>query len=387
MKPNWKRCQFPWRDGNSFSLLVDGECFVPAMLKAVDDAMYYVAVEMYLVKSGEMLDRFIEAFIKAAKRDVQIYLLFDDYGSREFLQSDRRSLNHSNIHLRFYNPFRYGQLRRSLFRDHRKLLLVDNKIAFTGGAGLSDEFYGPGNPLQWRETMVQIQGPCVHDWQNLFEKTWHKRFHDQARFVPINGIDSYAGNQSGRVTVSDRRSVQEIKRSLVFQMRAADNRVWIATAYFLPPRNILRMLKKTARRGLDVRLILPGEISDHPAIRQAGRRFYKELLSAGVRIYEYQPRFNHSKLYLCDNWASIGSSNLDRWNFLWNLEGNQEVEEEKFSLEVTKLLEMDMLHSVEILPEQWKKRSQCARFKEWFWGKVESWVQRISLQWSSRRKR
>lgn len=369
--------RFPWREGNSTQLLVDAEQFYPAMLQAIYDARRYVLLEMYLVESGAVADRFIEAFCDAAHRGVNVYLLLDGYGSLGLNKRDQAQLKQADIQLVFYNPLHYGKLRRNFFRDHRKLLLVDGELAVIGGVGITDQFDPPNDPAKaWRDTAIVLRGPCVADWEAVFTRTWDKwatlslPAGDQSRAV------RQAGQAVGRLTCTWGRGFQEIKRSLIKRIRNAERVAWVATAYFVPSRKIRRALKRAARRGVDVRLLLPGGHTDHPAVRHAGRRFYFSLLLAGVRIFEYQPRFSHTKLLLCDGWVSIGSSNLDRWNLRWNLEANQEIEDYTLVENVTSMFEQDFSNSHEWLLSDWRQRSWSQRIQEWFWGKVDVWLDR-----------
>jgi len=375
--------QFPWRGGNQFRLRVNGNDFFPAMLDAIHQAEHFIALEMYLVTSGSLLDQFIEALLCAARRDVKAYLLLDYFGSRGMSKHDKQRLDHANIRLCFYNPTHYGQLRRSMFRDHRKLLLVDNAVAFVGGAGLTDNFDPHASPTHyWHDAMLEIHGPCVNDWARLFIDNWPEHKSVPGHFNYISPAESDGGQpQLGRVAITQMTSHQEIQHSLIKQLNSADHWIWLTTAYFVPSWKIRRALRKAARRGVDVRLILPGPHSDHPAIRHAGRRFYYSLLKQGVRVFEYQPRFNHAKAYLCDQWCSIGSSNLDRWNLLWNLEANQEIDDQRFANSLKRALANDQQQCIELCYETWRQRPWHRRALERFWGGIDSRLNRIAQHW------
>jgi phosphatidylserine/phosphatidylglycerophosphate/cardiolipin synthase-like enzyme len=366
--------RFPWRGGNRFELLVDGEQFFPAMLQAIAHARHTILLDIYLFESGRVASRFIDAFIAAAERDVAVYLLLDDFGAHELQQGDRRRLHHTGIHLAFYNPLRYGALRRNLFRDHRKLLVVDDRLAFTGGAGITDKFDTRENPQHgWHEVMLAAHGPVVTDWQRLFSESWNLWGSPPLDFSAVSHHST--GGQAGRVTLNA-PSRMEIKRSLIKRIRSAEQRVWIATAYFIPSWKIRRLLRQAAHRGVDVRLLLPGPHTDHPAVRHAGRRFYGRLLQNGVRIFEYQPRFLHAKMLLCDDWLSVGSSNIDRWNLRWNLEANQELLGGEVTEQADELFTHDFGVSDEITHGMWQARPWYRRLQEWFWGKVDRWLER-----------
>jgi phosphatidylserine/phosphatidylglycerophosphate/cardiolipin synthase-like enzyme len=369
--------RFPPRAGNRFELLIDGQRFLPAMLEAINRARRYVLLELYLIESGEVAGRFIEAFWAATRRGVSVRMLLDDFGARGLHPDDRRRLQLAGVELVFYNPLRYGLLFANLARDHRKLLLVDGGVAFVGGAGLTDEFDPPAHPeRRWRETVLRIEGPAVADWQRLFSDVWTR----QGQEPPVLTEPSpapLAGGMRGRVAVASGPGSQEIQRDTIRRIRTAGRRAWIMTAYFVPSWRFKRALKHAARRGADVRLLLPGPISDHPGVRHAGRRFYGRLLAAGVRIFEYQPRFLHAKAALCDDWASIGSSNLDRWALRWNLEANQEVEDARFAESVRAMFEADFRESVECQSARWWRRPWLARARERFWGRIDLILHRL----------
>lgn len=371
-----KHYRFPWREGNRFKLLVDGERFFPAMQQAVGLAKRYILLEIYLFESGHVASDFIDTLLAAASRGVAVYLLLDDFGAYKLSSRDRQRLRDSGIQLSFYNPLHYGALRRNLFRDHRKLLVVDGHTAFTGGAGITDSFDTRSSPYGWHEVMLRITGPCVADWQQLFEQTWNN-WASPPLALPPPHPSSYPGFHLGRV-VLNAPSRMELKRTLIKRIRGAKRRIWLATAYFIPSWKIKRLLGRAVHHGVDVRLLLPGPRTDHPAVRHAGRRFYSGLLRNGVRIYEYQPRFLHAKVLLCDDWISIGSSNIDRWNLRWNLEANQELSDPRLTTEVKALFEKDFTDSIEIHSETWFRRPWHRHLLEWFWGEVDRWLERRS---------
>lgn len=371
-----RRYRFEWRYGNRYRLWVDGDRFFPQMLHAIERAERYVFLEIYLFESGHVATRFIDALCRTADRGVDVILLLDDYGATGLDGADKARLKQSGCILTFYNPLHYGNIRRNLFRDHRKLMVVDDERAFVGGAGITDQFDPPGGEPPWHETMLEITGPCVEDWRQLFLgnlRKWTNEIGDATFITP----EAFNDGHPGRV-VLNAPTRMEIKRSLIKRLRNAERRIWIVTAYFIPSRKIQRELKKAVKRGVDVRLLLPGPKTDHPAVRHAGRRYYARLLKNGVRIFEYQPRFIHAKILLCDQWVSLGSSNVDRWNFSWNLEANQELESEDLSDEIAALFEYDFTQSMECDPGEWHLRPWYKRLPEWFWGKVEIWLERRS---------
>lgn len=367
--------QFPWESGNQFHLLADGQNFFPAMINQINHAQHYILMEMYLVASGRITTQFIDALTSASQRGVQIFLLFDDYGSRDLNLNDRKRLSIDPINLCFYNPFRYSRFTQSMLRDHRKILVIDAQVAFVGGAGLIDEFDSNSFPdTYWRDNMLQITGSNVNQWQQLFLDTWQ---HWSTRKIILNTSAQHSAQQSGRVTMTSGPNFQEIKRSFLNYVNQAEQRVWFCTAYFIPTRKLVRALKKAVARGVDVRILIPGPTIDHLFVRYMAQSYYTRLLKKGIRIFEYQSRFLHAKSIFCDQWVSIGSCNLDRWEFLWNLDANQEVKNPLFSEQVKNMFLNDFSHSTEITLQKWKQISLLHRIKIYFYARAKFAINHI----------
>ncbi len=324
----------PMRDGNRFTLLSDAHVYFARMLAAIDASQHYVLAEFYLVESGRIADLFIAALARAAARGIRVRVLFDAFGARGLKDADRGRLRAAEVDLVFFNVPRWRAFPRMFVRDHRKLLVVDGTVGFTGGAGLTDVFSPDVRPdSSWWDCMVEIAGPVLDDWHALFARTWKRCAHRELDVVLRPSVALQPGDR-GRVAASAGLGAKEVGRSVIKRVRRAKIRVWIATAYFWPPNRLRRALRGAARRGVDVRLLLPSARTDAPVARRIGRLFYARLLSSGVAIYEYQPSFVHAKLVLCDDWVSIGSSNLDRWELLWNLDANQEIDSPVFARQV-----------------------------------------------------
>ncbi len=378
-----KETLYPWRGGNRLRLLRDAAEFYPAMLRSIAQAREFVALEMYLVQPGRTLAQFRDALSAAARRGVRVYLLLDDFGARTLAADDRRALRQAGVALCLFNPLKLFKARFNLARDHRKVLLVDRRWAFVGGAGISDAF-DPGSAAPWRDNMLCLEGACVGDWLALFANNW-ELWSDTPIECPGGAPYGAPGVAGGRVVAGQYFSARELKRAVINHVRKARRRVWIASAYFLPPRKLNRAVRRAARRGVDVRLLLPGERTDHPAVRSASQRFYARMLHAGVRIFEYQPRFMHAKTLACDDTVSIGSCNLDRWSLRWNLEANQEVRDAGLAAEVYAMFEADFAESREITLPAWLTRSRARRAREALWGWLETWLVRRSYRHDLRR--
>jgi len=384
--PIRSKYSFPWRKGNHFELLIDGREYFPRMLEAIELASQRVWLEIYLFETGAVAGRFIDALSRAAQRGVNVRVLADDFGVARLRPADRERLTACGVVLRYYNPLRMRKWMGNFFRDHRKLLIVDSTVAFVSGTGITDEFEDTEAPdTSWRETAVRIVGPVLRDWESLFRQVWREHLGETlAAAVPPPVV--VTEGMSGRVATSASLREQDIRRSLYRHVRSARQRIWIATAYFVPSRKLLRGLKAATLRGVDVRLLLPGPFTDHPAVRHAGRRFYTGLLKHGVRVFEYQPRFLHAKTMLCDDWVTIGSSNFDRWNLRWNLEANQEIGSERFAREVQRMFEHDFSDSLEVRLEDWRRRSVRQRLREHLWGRVDMFLESLGRMRGTRMK-
>ncbi|MCG8671410.1 MAG: phospholipase D-like domain-containing protein [Pseudomonadales bacterium] len=380
----------PWRVNNQFQLLVNGDVFYPEILRAIENAQQSIEIELYLCDSGDIANQFIETLSAASKRGIEVRVLLDAVGSNGFKQRDRQQLRNNGVDLRFYNRFQTKRILHNLARDHRKIVAIDNKIVFVGGAGIADEFFNKDgnaeNPSSWRELMVKIQGPIVADWRYLFERVWHQHKGPEGLTHwrdKIYDFTRYYQKQARLITEKPQAHVnasrgmgsEQIKGALVTELRKAKYQAWIATAYFYPSRKLRRAIRRAAKRGVDVRLLLPGPKTDHPSIRYAGRTYYSDLLNDGVKIYEYQPSFMHMKIALVDDWVSVGSCNFDRWNLRWNLEANQEVIDPRLAKQVFDMLVNDFKSSVLYSAESWPERPYFIKLKERFWAYVGVFIE------------
>ncbi len=363
----------PWRRHSNCALLVDPDTFIPALLAAIDSADKYVLIEMYLVESGATCAAIIDALRAAADRGVHIYMVFDGVGSRQLHHSDRARLKHPHIELAYYHPVRLWTMRNWLVRDHRKLLLVDGRVGFTGSLGFCDGIdTGDGEVQPWHDTVVRFEGSVVNDWQNMFAAHWQDITNVE---LNLDGqVERPVNSGQVRLIAAQPARLNPIYGHVRQRAWLASRRLWIATAYFLPSWRLRRAIRAAAARGVDVRLLLPGPITDHPAVRHASQGFYAGLLNAGARIFEYQPAFQHAKVTLVDDWVSIGSSNFDRWSMARNLEVNLEVEQENFCADVAGFFARDFADSIEVTRNNWEQRPRLQRWKERIWGAAESWL-------------
>ena len=367
---------FPWRSGGRFELLVDSHAYFPAMLEAIQQATHTIELELYLISDGQCAQALVEALSKASERGLTVRCLFDGFGSLGLGQPLLKALLAAEVQVRFYNPVSWRRGLRNLYRDHRKLLVIDHQVAFVGGMGATDHFWLPEpSPALWHEVMVRAKGPVVLDWQRLFDRQWqacltqHAWKPSQALKPPPRPLASEQG--WARVAYADGAQHRDILAALIQALRGAKIQVWLATPYFLPTWRVRRLLRKAAKRGVDVRLLLTGRHTDNPPVRYAGQRYYPKLLKAGVRIYEFQPKFLHLKMVVVDEWVSIGSCNFDHWNLHFNLDANLEAIDRTLTQQVRTLFTNDFDQSVEVTLANWQARPRWERFKQGLWGTLE----------------
>lgn len=378
---------FPWRAGNGFQLLIDGEQFFPRMLAAIDRAQRQVELELYLVEAGSCADQLVACLERAARRGVAVRCLFDAFGCRGVGARVGQQLRGAGAELRLYNPINWRRGLRNLYRDHRKLLLVDQQLAWVGGAGATDEFWqAQSGGVLWHELMVEISGPLVADWQTLFEREWQACADSHAWRPYIRPLEHLPprplpGAGLGRVAYADALQHRDILRSLLRNLGHARQRIWLATPYFLPSWRVRKALRKAAQRGVDVRLLLSGRITDHAPVRFAGQRYYPRLLRSGVRICEYQPRFLHLKAVLVDDWVSLGSCNFDHWTLRFNLEANVEALDPGLTAALTESFAADFARSREITLEDWLARPLAMRIHQRLWGWLDRVVVNLMDRW------
>lgn len=380
-----KRSGFPARAPHRYRVLVDGGEVFPEMLSAIAQAQRRVLLEMYLWTSGRLSDLFVDALCAAARRGATVSVLIDDFGCRGLDDGDRRRLAQHGVRLAIHNPLTVRRAHLALQRDHRKLLAVDGRVAFVGGVGITDDF-DPGSrgDEAWHDLVLAIEGPCVSDWERLFAAAW-RCWHPAP--IDLDAVAPAPATQpDGRVLGDARVGGQVVMRALIGAVVKARRRVWLTTAYFVPTRRLRQALARAARAGVDVRLVLPGPDTDLPGVRHAGRRFHGRLLRAGVRIYEYQPRCLHAKFALCDDWATVGSSNFDHWTLRWNLEANQAVLGGRAVDALAGLFEAELLACREHTLPAWQRRGWRVRLQERVFGSIDAVLVRLGHVRALRRR-
>ncbi|WP_373691638.1 phospholipase D-like domain-containing protein [Hyalangium versicolor] len=315
--------------GNACQLLRDGVEAYPAMLEAIRNARRYVRLETYMFISDAVGELFGQVLAEAAERGVHVKVLYDAVGSWTSRRGFFEFLRQRGVDIRPFKPFSLSRgLRYLLRRDHRKILVVDGEVAFVGGVNISAHWapVGQGKGAGWRDDVLRIEGPAVHELERRFLATWRMAFQGglgrlRNRLHQLRQLRR-PGPRRGSVCLSVLSSRRSIHRAYLHSIARARRSVLIAAAYFVPDRRMVAVLREAAQRGVEVSLLLNGR-SDHPFLEHCTRAFYEKLLGAGVRIFEWQRGVLHAKTAVVDGvWGTIGSFNLERLSLAFNHEVN-----------------------------------------------------------------
>jgi cardiolipin synthase len=355
--------------GHRVTLLRNGERAFPAMLEAIDAAKQQVLMEMYWFGSDRIGQRFADALIRAARRGVEVGVIYDSLGSIETSSAMFARMEQAGVRVLEFNPtlpwHQRFNVERMTRRDHRKFLAVDGALGFTGGINIADHWLPEDEGGRgWRDDVVRIEGPAVAGFLRCFRNTWEDETGGHADIEPL-AVASRRGALAVQVLAeSTRRHRREIVRAYLYHIYRAHRRVWIANPYFVPDARITRALVLAALRGVDVRVLAPGK-SDVEVVRLASHAIFDKLMAAGVRIYEWQKNVLHSKTAVIDGeWSTIGTLNLDYRSLRMNLEVNVAILDPGFAELMERSYLSDLEHSVEVDPRQFRERSLPKRLVE-----------------------
>lgn len=367
--------------GNKATLLFDGPQTMAAMRAAIAAARDSINLETYIFDEDELGLQFAELLMEKQRQGVTVNIMYDSVGTLAVPAAFFERMREAGIHLLAFNPVGSAAWKLNQ-RDHRKLLIVDGRIAFTGGINISASYTRgslfrsrpaarePAQSAQspqpgWRDTHVMIEGPAVAACQWLFVRQWVAQDAAELPLAEYFPPPQVAGDKLLRVLGSDPGDKFEIYRAYSLALQAARRSIHLTSAYFVPDQQTVAALTAAARRGVDVRLVLPG-VSDNGIVFQAGHAFYDELLDSGVRIFHLKRAVLHAKTAVIDgNWSTVGSANIDRRSFLHNSELNVIVLGSAFGAEMETAFAEDLRGSTELSLQQWRQRPLLDRLKEW----------------------
>jgi cardiolipin synthase len=360
-------------EGNAVQILRNGVEIFPSMLAAIRGARQTINLEFYIYWDGEIGRQFAEALAERARAGVKVNVVLDAVGSSAMSEDLILFLQRNGIAVEWYHPLRWYTISRVNHRTHRKLLVVDGEIGFSGGVGIADVWLGDAESKDhWRETVVRVEGPVVTQMQFAFMDNWIK-----SRGELLTGLDYFPkldprGPYLTHVLKSSpSEGSSAAKLMYIVSIVSARKSIYLNSAYFVPDGDTIRAFEGAVRRGVDVRVIVPGEHTDVPIVRHASRLLYSHLLRRGVRIFEYLPTMMHAKTMVVDGiWTSIGSSNFDDRSFRLNDEVNVNIYDETIAAQMETMFFEDLARSEEITRRRWIRRPWLDRLKErvagWF---------------------
>jgi cardiolipin synthase len=354
-------------DGNQVQNLENGARIFPTMLAAIRGAQHTITFESYIYWSGAVGRQFAEALEERARAGVKVHVLIDWAGSQQLEDALVQEMKAAGVEVRFYHPLRWYNLARMNNRTHRKLLVVDGRIGFTGGVGIADPWDGVADDAEhWRDSHYRLEGPAVAQMQAAFMDNWIK-----STGKVLQGPEYYpalqpAGTALAQVfTSSPSGGGDSMQLMYLLSVTAAERSIDLSAAYFVPDKLTRRALRQALARGVKLRIIVPGANTDVELARRASRAAWGELLQSGAEIYEYQPAMFHCKMMLVDGrLASVGSTNFDNRSFRLNDEANLNVYDEAFVRELEAVFEADLKRSRRIGYEEWKHRPRLEQVTE-----------------------
>jgi cardiolipin synthase len=357
----------PFIPGNTITIYNNGDEFFPAMLEAIEKAKRSITMEQYIFWDGAVGRRFAEALAEKAREGVAVKLLVDAIGSATIGEVILRILEAGGCQLAWYQPVRWYTLHRANNRNHRKSLIIDGKIAFTGGAGIADQWLGHATDYnEWRDMMVRVRGPAALAQQSGFAQNWlitTGEIITGPGFFPEPAEEGCAHVQT--ILSSPTGGAGAAATMYLLGLQSARKSIQIANPYFVPTPSIIELLEKAVQRGVRIELMLAGEHNDTWWARHNSVRLYGKLLRAGVEIYEFEPTMLHHKTMEVDGvWCTIGTTNFDNRSFSLNEETNLSIVDPVIVKSLQRIFEEDRERCVTITLESWRRRGFLKRIQE-----------------------
>lgn len=367
--------QSPERDAGKTEVFTNGEQFYEAQLAAIRQAKKSINLEAYIVAKGEIAGKLADALAERARAGVQVNLLIDAIGAFTLRKDFFSKMMQAKGDLQWYNPIRFTTWPRINNRTHRELLIVDGAVGFIGGAGWADHWYkGDKDNPRWRDTMVRVEGDGAAGLQSAFAENWLESSGEILTGWEYFPYIKPAIQTPALVVASAPTTGQSTKARVLFQtlLAAAKKSIYITTPYYLPDASARNELIRAVKRGVDVRIVVPGHKIDHAMTRSSSRRLYGDVLQAGAKIFEYQPAMIHAKILIIDGiWSVVGSTNFDSRSFAINDEVNLAVLDPVLAARLNQDFQKDLSESREITFERWKRRPHFERANEWFFALLE----------------
>jgi cardiolipin synthase len=357
----------PIVDGNKVDVLLNGDQIFPAMLKAIREAKQTIDFETYIYWSGDIGRQFTEALAERARAGVKVNVMLDWIGSMKITDDEMNAMRSAGVQLYRYHKPAWWKLARLNNRTHRKLLIVDGRIGFTGGVGIADKWGGHAqDPDHWRDTHFRVEGPVVGQMQAVFNDNWTQAtgqvLDGDAYFPPLKP----QGNSPAQMFSSSPTGGSESMHLMyLMAITAARHSIHLSNSYFVPDKLAVRALIAAAKRGVEVRIIVPGPHIDSDVVRAASHSLWGDLLKAGVKIAEYQPTMFHVKALVVDSLlVSVGSTNFDNRSFILNDEANLNMLDAAFAKQQEAIFEDDWKHARPYSLQKWEERSYADKLAD-----------------------
>jgi len=349
----------PLVQGNRIDTLFNGDEIFPAMLEAIRGAKRTIDFETYIYWSGDIGEKFADALTERAKAGVKVRVLLDWFGSHNMKQEYINRMGRAGVEVVRYHQPQWYHVRHLNNRTHRKLLIVDGRVGFTGGVGIADQWTGHAQDADhWRDTHYRIEGPVVAQLQAAFADNWTKMsgdvMHGEAYFPEVKP----AGSSPAQIFKSSiEGGAESMQLMYMLSIAAAKDTIDLSMAYFIPDPLAMDELVEAIKRGVRVRILLPGSHTDSKLVRAASRSYWGRILEAGGEIHEYQPTMFHCKVLVVDGlWVSVGSTNFDTRSFRLNDEANLNVYDREFARRQTEQFDTDLKNARRITLEEWRGR-------------------------------
>jgi cardiolipin synthase len=357
----------PFSFGNRINILNNGDQFYPAMLEAIGRARRTITFEAYIYWDGEIGRKFTEAIATRARSGVTVKILLDAVGSPNIGDKILETLRASGCQVHWYHPLRWYSINHVNNRTHRKSLVIDGRIGFTGGAGIADQWLGNAQDQEhWRDIQIRIEGPAVVPLQTGFAQNWLETTGElvsgDAYFPPPQP----SGALTAQSILSDPNNGSSAVRIMYYlSIVCARKSILIANSYFVPDQRAIEILVDAKRRGVDVKIMVAGTHNDSQIARDNSVRLYGKLLEAGVEIYEYDRTMLHHKFMVCDGvWSTIGTTSFDNRSFGLNDENNVCVYDHDFSAQLEKIFTDDLVACRRVTLDEWRERGVISKIRE-----------------------
>ena len=357
------RTQLLWKGKESFDSIFD----------AVRAAERSICLQFYIYRNDETGIGLSELLRQKSREGVKVYLLYDHFGSFGTPRSFWKEMRQAGVHIRASHPFKWTAPFHYVHRDHRKLIVIDSKKAFTGGLNIANEYSGfhlRRRSRGWRDTGIMVEGPVVKELLDTFKRSWTtwggKRIFLKETGEERTVKEPHADIPALPIFVYSRKGRKRMRSLLRYSVENAKKEILLTTAYFTPSRRMIAVLERAVKRGVKVSLLVPGK-SDIPAASYAGRAFFTRLLKSGVDIYTYRGEMLHAKTYLFDQrWSVVGSTNLDYQSLMYNDEGNIGILDSPFAASLRNIFQEDLKNSTHISLVSWSRRPFLDKIKEHF---------------------